>query len=163
MILMTSTLQPRVVGTLAGALIAVLLTGAPLGEWWTGFRFGGLSLGAFAIPTAALLGAWRGPRLRDADHTGALREAILFALLAVPFGALLTAIPGTIEIAVTEADIPLLAPFGFAVFGLLIVGPAALLVALPAAVLWAEIVRFTLRRLAPSGAKHIWRRAETRG
>ena len=143
------TRQARLIGA-GSALVVGVATAAFLStQEWAGLQFaGGLPLGVFGIPAAAVLGAWLAPRLRTGPKHG-LHTALPLALLVVPLTALLTAIAGVIEIAVRGEDLPLLAPFGMALFGLLIIGPAALLVAIPAAVVWAQLTMRLVRSLAP--------------
>ncbi len=141
MILVRRMFGPRPVGASFAVAIAAAAAVVPFGDWWATFDFGGIALRWFPIVPAALLGWWRAPRLVAASHAIALREALVVSMLAVPLVAFLTAGPGVLEIIITGADYPVLAPVGLSVFGLLHLGPVSVLMAIPAALLWAEAVR----------------------
>jgi hypothetical protein len=145
----------RLVGLVVALILAVVIAIAPLGDWWGGIQIGGFGLGLFATMTAVLLAVWRAPRLIWASHAIAVREAIVFALLAVPLGALLVAVGGMVEIVVTHSDVRILAPLAASMFGMLLIGPAVLLVTIPFTVVWSEVVRAALRRVLEEEPEHI--------
>jgi hypothetical protein len=144
----------RWVGLVVAFVLGVVMAIAPFGDWWGAAKMGGFGLGFFAIPTAGLLAVWRAPRLIWAPHAIALREATVFAVLAVPLGAFLVALGGMVEIVVRHSDIPILAPLAGSLFGMFIIGPPALLIAIPFTVVWSEVVRAILRRVLEQGPEH---------
>jgi hypothetical protein len=72
----------------------------------------------------------------------------LMALAVVPLTALFVGMLGMAEVVVGGLDVHVLAPMGHAFLGLLVIGPAGLVVAVPAAVAWSQLTRLALRRVA---------------
>jgi hypothetical protein len=137
-----------VIGAIATALLVVA---SRILDWWPIEAWAQILL--ITTFTPAVLGAWLGPRLRGADGVLSGFVAIAMAIGVVGIGG---AVAGVLMFVVAASggelgvgaslDLPALV-FGPLVIALLALfyGAPALLIATPAAVIWAEVVRRTLR------------------
>jgi hypothetical protein len=145
-IAVASMFSARLVGAAAAALVGVVAAAFLQQQRWARVDFDGVPIAALGVAVAAFLGAVFGPRLRGSVH--GLDTAILMTLAVVPATAIVVGLLGTIEVVLTGQDVPILAPIGFALFGLLVIVAPAVLVVLPAAVVWSQVTRVALSLLA---------------
>ncbi len=136
-----------------GAAIGLLVGGIPVALEHVGAPFGGPLFGmdglwAIGLAVGPLLGAAFGPSVRPHDFQFGL--AIGMAILAVVVGDVLFVTAafvaeGPIELE-TLAAVPIVV-----IYGLVIVGPVALIVTSTAAVAWQLLVRVVLRVAVGNG------------
>ena len=119
------------------------------------FPQSGLPYLALGIPAAALVGAWLGPTV--GELTGARSAAFLMAVATIPVAdafVVLAVLFATFFATPTTVDPagPIVALGAIWLIGLVLVGLPMLVVTAPCAIVWALLVRATVRRGAEAVA-----------